>query len=179
MITWSYIAGFIDCDGWITCSKQKNCRTKKCVIGLTQSIKRENGMKQIYSFLNNNGIRVIWIIRKKNWKSDIKMINIMVTHQKSLVIILNKVIPYLLFKREKAEDCLKYVLDRIKKHGYVDIKESPNNRKKWNNNEIKTLIQMVNEGYSNPNIAITLGRTKNSIGKKLNHLGLIRKRDKI
>ena len=36
---------------------------------------------------------------------------------------------------------------------------------------------MVNDGYSNRNIAIGLGRTINGIGRKLNTLGIIRKRD--
>ena len=81
-------------------------------------------MKQIYSFLNNNGIRTIWILRRKNSRSKLSMINIMITRQKSLVIILNKIIPYILFKKGKAKECLNYVSDRIKKYGYFEIKES-------------------------------------------------------
>jgi len=41
MITWAYLAGFIDGDGWITVRKNKNCKTKKYVVGLTQSSKEK------------------------------------------------------------------------------------------------------------------------------------------
>ena len=45
MITWAYVAGFLDGDGWITGSKNKNCSTIRFAVGLTQ---KSTAKKEMY-----------------------------------------------------------------------------------------------------------------------------------
>lgn len=174
MITWQYIAGFLDGDGWITMSARKPYPAP--TIGFTQHSRTRVYMMEIAEFLQFNN--VIASVRDRRVMGSINketiMINVMVREQRSVALLLENIIPYLLFKRDKAEECLKFVRDRIAKRGIegADCLQSTNHY--WKPSEIEELLRLQSEGYSNRAIAKLLNRSTDSISHKLNRLKVVR-----
>ena len=84
MISWEYLAGFLDGDGWITSSKNKNCRTIRYTIGFTQKATCESQMKMICKFLNEREICAS--IRHRFSKTPsaptpVEMVNVIISKQ--------------------------------------------------------------------------------------------------
>lgn len=168
-IEWGYIAAFIDADGWITSCKNNNCSTTSYTIGLTQSSIQKEGMDKIMSFLKNEGIRC-YSITRKGWKSKNDMIVIHIKHQASLLKVLNNTKDHLLFKKEKAEECIEYLEKRIKKNEVIKNFATPNKNQEWISSDIETLITLTKKGYKEAYIARELGRTTSAIHHKINRL---------
>lgn len=138
-MNWAYIAGFLDGDGWITFSKNKNCKTYTCVVGFTQVATRVDFMRDLYTFLKNNDINGTFIERDSKNNIDpkgyTKMVNIHIKEIKSVILILENMLPFLMIKKEKAKDAIKYLKTK-------QLKSSCENQlavgyKDWNNCEIK------------------------------------------
>jgi len=173
MITWGYIAGFLDGDGWITVSKNKHASTKRYVIGLTQSKHELIAMRKIFRFIKRHGIRATFLERG-TFKSTTPMLNIHVKHQKSVVKFIKFVMPFLLIKINKARECLSYTESRLKQRG-VGLLDLKNRKKKyWKESEIKLLLKLQSQYNSNKTIGNILGRSSNSVAHKLLREGIIR-----
>ena len=174
MVTWSYIAGFIDCDGWVTKSNERYG------IGLTQVDKFEEEMKLISSFLIKNKINHVIKKRISNSmirgkKSKTNMINIFIGEQQSLKNLCIKIKPYSLIKKDKVQKCLDFCSERLNKRGITYDFKSNKKRNYWSSNEIKILKELHSKGYSNKAIAIELNRNKDSVSHKLYRLSIKRK----
>jgi len=173
-ITWAYIAGFIDCDGWVTFSK-------KYVIGLTQSNIFRKEMELISNFLNDNGVSNSLIERNtmtmiRGVESQKKMINIMIFKQESLILLCENVLPFSLIKKDKIINCLKWCEKRAFERCIgIDIKNKQPTNIYWKDDEINDLIEMVNLKYSYKRMAYKLNRSIDSISAKLERL----KREKV
>lgn len=187
MITWSYIAGFLDADGWITCSNYKSKTGKKTkniiyLAGITQLDKRAIFMNEIFEFIKNEGINCKWNRRKQgfnknNIKSTGKMINITIKEHESLIKFLSNIKDYLLIKKEKATEALTYLNDKRKiKILEKNYKVQERKQKYWKQKEIEILLDLHSLGYSNKAIAVCLNRNWNSIAHKLHRLEIIRER---
>lgn len=183
MITWAYVAGFLDGDGWITKTKYKRKSDSNkeygfenyiYAAGMTQLIVCENEMRQIYDFLVLKGIKATWLQRKQrsNISGNGDMVNIHIKHQESLIEFLKKIMPYLLLKKKIGQECLEYLENKKIQ------REKENNAKKkllscqttniyWSREEIDILKRLLKEGYSNTYIASQLNRSVNSIGHKI------------
>lgn len=175
-INWGYIAGFLDGDGWITSSKNKNARTKRYLIGFTQSKERYKYMNIILKFIKSHGIKATLIERVSNSqiKTDVPMLNIQIKEQESVVKFMNNVKPFLLIKEDKGKECLEYTKLRLIKRGKFLSNYKQKKRKYWNKKEIKNLIKLQKEGYSNKTIGNTLKRSSDSIGNKLHRMNEVR-----
>jgi hypothetical protein len=168
MINWAYIAGFLDGDGWITVSKNKNANTKRYTVGLTQSKKRNEAMIKIYKFIQRHRINATFFERTVNTiiKANYPMINIHIKEQKSLIKILKFLIPFLLIKKKLAIEAFNYTKERIIKrdNGYIYTQKK---KKYWRLKEIKKLIILKKQGYGDKSIAKILKRNSDSISHKL------------
>lgn len=171
-INWAYIAGFLDGDGWITFSKNKHCDTYYYVVGFTQIATRIDFMREIYKFLQENKVNATFIERDSKNNIDpkgyTKMINIHIKEIRSLIFVLKNILPFILLKRDKAENCLKYLLEKESKRCYGVQK--PSGYKSWTKSEIKRLITMHNNGFNHNVIAKSLYRSTNSISQKFDKL---------
>lgn len=171
MITWGYIAGFLDGDGWIT--KYRSSKNRyTCIAGITQNENCKYFMEQIYNFLIQNGINARFNIRKKhNWKSSLKMINITIKEQKSLAYFLRKISPFLLIKKEKCIDTLSYVDSRLKTRSLKKL-PSTKNKKLWKDKDLTELLDLVKSGKTNIEISHFLKRGTQSVASKVSKLKL-------
>jgi len=171
MISWAYIAGFVDCDGWIT-----NTRGKAWAVGLTQSSVNLEHMSLISKFFDDNDINHTLVERTSNTiirgdKRQSQMINIMIKHQASLKVLMKKLIPHLLIKKDKAIGCLGWVEDRLDKRGVgKKVKQIQDTNKYWTDGEVERLNLLKRSGYGTRAIAFELSRSMNSISQKLHKM---------
>jgi hypothetical protein len=166
MITWAYIAGFLDGDGWVTSSI--TCKTTgnlRYVAGVTQSISCEKYMQDIRTFLIERGISVQYVIRKKNWKSSLRMVDIRIGSKKGLLMFLPKIIPYLLIKKELAKEALRYIRAKQKRRAVIPCKDGT--YRMWANKEVLDLKRYVSLGWSNAMISKKMRRGLSSITQKI------------
>lgn len=176
MITWEYLAGFLDGDGWITFSMNKNCSTRRYAIGFTQANREKRSMKRILNFLIQNGINAKMKPRvvEGSIKKKTKMLNIIVREQVSMVRLLEKVAQHLLFKRKKALEGLKYLKDRIDKRGVGLEVHVQKTKRYWKIEEDKNLLILHRRRYSSRAIAFRLSRSIDSVSHRLYRLGVTR-----
>ena len=163
IITWGYIAGFIDCDGWISCSKKNE--KKYYIIGFIQNIKRIEYMREIYRFLKEHRINVFHITRS-NKNSTFKggtVIQLHIKERDSVVRLIVNILPFLLIKKEKALECLKYVIKPDETYG---------TSRYWKRKEIHTLKRLYKQKIELNEIAKQMNRTINSIKYQLSKLGI-------
>ena len=88
-VTWSYLAGFLDGDGWITESKTKNSKFKRITVGFTQKSELKTEMMVIKDYLTNNGINARAAYRDSITPSapmPVNMINITISEQQEIKI---------------------------------------------------------------------------------------------
>lgn len=176
-VTWPYIAGFIDCDGWISHYQPQAGRTR-IVCGLTQSVERREGMEAIRVFLESNGISAPFNVRKKSWKSDIRMITIAVSARSSVITLLENILPYLVLKRDLGHEALQLArrLERTrlcKKPREDEIESTPTrSRRIWTTEEIELLKTYTAAGYNVPAIAAKLKRTAYAVAAQRHRLGI-------
>ena len=178
---WGYLAGFVDCDGCITKSSKKEFQYApySYSVILTQHILFSSAMKKIQAFLNEEGIGSYFITRKSNSSfGPCEMINLTIKKQDCLIKLLEKIIPYLLIKKDKAEIALSYLksLD-LKKKEHQEAKKlergtpfKVDRHRKWTEEEIENLISFYLEGKSNTAMSWLLRRNPHSISQKLKRL---------
>jgi len=179
MISWAYLAGFLDGDGWITSSKNKNCTTRRYLVGFTQKRTECRYMLEMHHFLQANGIRSTVLKRVSKTPlvpRRVRMIDIHVREQESIVRLLEQLTPHLLIKKEKAMGCIGYLKDRLDKRGALvgPVKQQETNVY-WSQAQIQELLQLHAEGHGNRSIASKLNRSMDSVAHKLYRLGLTRR----
>lgn len=173
MITWQYLAGFLDGDGWITGSKVKGCSTRSYTVGFTQSAAVKE-FREIYNFLKSNGLSVSWNerwVRSEKVPKPVLMANISLKEQESVVELLSKLIPHLLIKKKIAQEALSYYKQRLDKRGVGLEVVSSKAKSSWKRREVSLLQRMKQEGYSTRAICNELGRTFDSVNRKWHQLG--------
>ena len=172
MISWEYLAGFIDADGCIT-----SCNKKSYCVTMIQTISEKKNMMLMRDFLENNGIKTFNCERENNNHMFVKnydcknTITIGVKHQKSLLFFLNKIKHHLLLKRDKADEAILWLEKRIEireKQKMAPKKQITN--KYWSKEEINKMIELLDNGYSNLSVAGILGRSANSVNTKLQRM---------
>lgn len=168
-----YFAGCVDCDGWISRIDRKT--TSSYVVGLTQHNQMHEGMTSIAEDLSSFGYRFSYTDRKA-WdkKSDTVMENIVVKENESALRLLKNIEPFLRFKKVKAQEGIKYLSWKQNTLQRGPVK-GPEGRKPWSAEEEGLLILLHSEGHSNSSMALKIGRSSVSIGKKLHKLGMRRK----
>lgn len=165
---WMYLAGFVDCDGWITWSSQGQ---KGPIVGMTQHNSCIDGMMKIRDFLNKNKIRHTLINRNTN------MINIHIKHQESLLIFLNRIKDYLLFKKDKAEKAIIWLKSRLKERKKQEriwriSGAAQEKRRYWKPDEIDKMIFLFKDKTDIAEIASILNRSYQSVWHKIDRLNL-------
>ena len=184
MVSWAYIAGFLDGDGWIGKTNSVSKRCKKNIvytIGMTQVLSKEKEMKEIYDFVESSNIRIKWNTRKQHVSSrgDGYMINLTIKHQESVIKFLNNIKKHLIIKKMLAIECINYLKQKV-----ILRKEDEEMRKEliprqstnlyWTQEEVISLKEMLLQERSNIYIASKFGRSVNSVGHKIYRLGLKR-----
>ena len=168
MINWPYLAGFLDGDGWISKSQNRNCKTKAINIGFTQLCIRRHYMEEIRSFLLKNNVQCHIYNRKApsniHKEGFAMMTNVYIKGIPSVIKFLSETIPFLLIKKQKAKECYKYLLDKEDKRA-VPI-QLPNGYKEWDKKEIKMLLYMKRKNFTYNSIAKRLNRSSTSVIKK-------------
>jgi hypothetical protein len=174
-VTWAYIAGFLDGDGWITRYKPKQgCIRITC--GFTQSVRRREGMEVIQMFLKDQGVSAPLIVRSKGWKSDVMMVNILISARASVIITLENVLPYLILKRDLALESLELArrlqqeqLHKRPRRAEVNL-PMPQCRRLWTAEEVELLKTYYATGYNIAAIAVRLYRSCNAVSNKWHRL---------
>lgn len=172
MITWEYLAGFLDGDGYIT--HYATGHTVRYTVGFTQKATREVYMKQIFDFLVDENVSPKWVPRVSQTPSaptPVAMIDIRVSEQRHIISLLEKLQAHLVFKKTLAIQCLCDLKDRRLKRGDDMLEQYPKaQRTGWSDIDIKTLQEMAQQGYQAKVIAAALRRTPISIWKKAHRL---------
>ena len=194
MITWGYVAGCVDCDGWITFSfyNTKFLKSERTyTIGITQHIKHEKGMKKISSFLKKHGINHSLIHRRVPWKytnksegvvydnkmktGQVHMVDIRVRERKSSILLLSKIKNYMAFKKKLAEEAILHISDRERRwRKSKDLEKTFRKKRYWEEDETARLKKLVEEGYNNVAIALLLNRSRDSVSHKIYRLRINR-----
>jgi len=177
-VSWAYLAGFLDGDGWITSSKNRNSKTRRFVIGFTQKSTHAVFMQKICAFLDAQDVRYTYktrIVRSPRVPTSVEMVNIHIKEQVSVVKAVTELHPHLVLKKDKALACLTYTTDRLVLRGHFsDPPLVQDKRKYWTTREIETLHDMHTQGHGNRSIAGKLSRSADSVSHKLYRLGLTR-----
>lgn len=177
---WSYFAGCIDCDGWVTISKHKTKNdlevAHRYVVGLTQHINCREGMMTIHADLVSRGISCTLVDRDSNTVHKTPMLNIHIKQRDSIIKCLNGIIPHLRFKKEKAIEALNYTVERmIKNPRSFDLLNSSTGLKRyWTNEETQKVQNLFDRGFNKIYIANALSRSYNSVLQKMQRMGLTR-----
>lgn len=174
MITWGYIAGCIDCDGWVSNTE----KTKQ--IGITQSEKYENEMYKISEFLNINRINHIFTKRVPHRTTvhwNYQMLNIVVKNQQTIVDLCNIIEDYILFKKDLIiklrDDLIKIINNRnYMKSKFLEVCIKQDKRKYWKDEEISKLNELLNRGIDPILIAEELNRSYSSVKHKISRLDM-------
>ena len=179
IFSWAYLAGFLDGDGWISFSKNKNCATKRYMVGFTQKATEWRYIAKIYRFLKSKGIRATLIrrtVKSPMVPRRVNMINIHVREQESIVKFVEQLIPFLFIKKKRAEDCLLYLRDRLDKRGvHVAPVAQQITNIYWTPEDIQKLRELQVAGHWNKSIAAKLNRSVDSVSHKLYRMGLVRR----
>lgn len=171
MITWSYIAGFLDGDGWI-CKYHLKSGRPVYVAGMTQVESQKIEMGKIHEFLTLQGVHSAFTSRKKNnWKSSLKMVNVVVKEQKSLLQFLLKIQKHLLIKRESSNEAIHYLKRRLKTRQLKSC-QSQQTKVNWSKAEHNKLERYVILGMSNIEISHKLNRSTQSVATQISRLKL-------
>lgn len=169
---WAYIAGCVDCDGWISkIGKNGDGSIKRnygVVVGITQHVNCREGMETIAAFLRSQGLSVIFTDRDSNTHHHTPMINIVVKANASSLKFLMEIEKYMLFKHKLAKECIIHLLDkqqRLKKVAET-ISLSGTKRRYWKDTELQEALDLRGKGYNHVAIAEKLGRTSQSVAQK-------------
>lgn len=169
---WSYIAGCVDCDGWISkVGKNPDGSVKRnyaVVVGITQHVKCKEGMETIAKFMRSNGISVTFTDRDSNTHHQTPMINITVKANASSLKLLERIEGYMLFKHELARECIQHLQEkqvRLKKVSDSTPK-SGSKKRYWSDSEFDEALSLQAQGYNHVAIGEMLGRSVQSVAQK-------------
>lgn len=163
---YAYYAGCIDCDGCIIKRKRK---TASFVVNLTQHEISVEDMRNLAEELRAYGYRVS-LTSRVAWadKYDNLMYNINISARDCVIRLLENLIPYLRFKKEKAKEAVRLLKEMNEKqpimYGHDDKQLK---RRYWTEDEDKELVRLNAEGYSHAGIGKILNRSRNSVAQRL------------
>lgn len=120
-MTWEYIAGFFDGEGWIAKSPKPEGHLAKYTIGIGQSTKQADVLYVISEFLKSE--RINCRIYKECPEFVTHMTRLLISDSRSISNFLRSVLPFLLVKHEKAaaaladsDRCVARLEDRISRN---------------------------------------------------------------
>lgn len=143
---WSYLAGFLDGDGWITITKRKDV-----IVGFCQ--KEIKILKDISRFLKQNGIYSAFSKSSKGFKNI--TINVLRIERNSDALhTLRQIEPFLKIKKNKARQAI-----------YVIRKFRNTKRKYFNYEDKQTVRKLLRKGSSIKNICKHYGCSRTPIDK--------------
>lgn len=177
MLSWPYLAGFLDGDGWVTSSKHKNARTRRYTIGFTQKADKIDFMMAIRDFLVAEGVSVGIVQRlvsSPRVLMPVAMVDLRIGDQKSVAMLSAYLLPYAELKRNILNECHAYVVSRIAKRGVLVAPGFQPTNVYWTPLEVDTLLRFHAEEYGNKAIADLMGRSEDSVSHKLYRLGVLR-----
>lgn len=101
---WSYVAGFMDGEGWIS---QKKSASFGWQVAMCQSTPQDLCLREIQKFLVGQGIQSMIYIARYNGprRRPVTRLNIS-TKRRNLVLFLNSILPFLIVKRQAAQRAL-------------------------------------------------------------------------
>lgn len=132
-MTWQYIAGFFDGEGWVSKAPKPERCLAKYVIGMGQATHQGHVLVKIAEFMRSQGVRCR--SHREHPSSGTQMDRLIVGDSASIVSFITAVMPHLLVKHEKCAVALvaaKQCMDRI------------NDRK----TRVARALQMKSEGAS-------------------------------
>lgn len=179
-ISWAYTAGFLDGDGWVSGgSRNLNSRTRAYVVGFTQKRTEDRVLLAIRDFFIARGISAP--LSYRNVKSPrvpvvVEMTNLVIKEQRSLALALEGLLPHLVLKRDLAATALDYTRLRLQQRGAGVSALTQCAERPWSDVETAKMIEYLEKGFSNKAIAISLGRSYNSVAQRLSRLGVTRAR---
>lgn len=115
---WVYLAGFIDADGCICISKDKRKNRKN--IRYYCSVTVTNTNNKIMEWLKENITEIKYYIvnDKKSKYKNAKPVHIWkLTSHDNILFVLEKILPYLVIKKEQAINMIKFIKHRKYKKG--------------------------------------------------------------
>lgn len=176
---WSYLAGCVDCDGWISkVGRQVDgvmTRNYTVVVGITQHVKCRKGMERIAEFLRGEGVTLTLTDRDSNTHHHTPMLNITVKANSSARRFLEGIEKYMLFKGDLARECLEHLKDKAERLmlvGEQTVKPGEKKRRYWTTEEVDQACTLHSLGHNFVSIADKLGRSVNSVAKKFSRDGL-------
>lgn len=115
-LSWKWLAGFFDGEGCIALASQNVGREAKAVrLYVSQNGKQSWVLDEIADFLEAQGMRVYRRPLAATGHRDIQ-----VNEFDSVEYMLKRLVPHLIVKRERAEECLRYMREvrkMKKRHG--------------------------------------------------------------
>jgi hypothetical protein len=108
-LSWQYIAGFFDGEGWISYSGYKKVTP---VTGVRQAARPDRILHLIAQFLGSNGVRFSLHPNKQTRPSSLPQETLLILDWKSILRFLEAVFPYLVVKRAKAKHAIAYIRNR-------------------------------------------------------------------
>ena len=164
---YAYYAGCIDCDGSIISRNRET--SDSYTVNLTQHERSAEEMTDLAKELESYGYTVSFTSRVA-WaeKYDNLMYNINVSSRESVIRLLENLIPYLRFKKEKAEEAVRLlkVMD-VKQPIMYGVDDRQAKRRYWTEEEDQILEKLNSEGYSHAGIGKVLNRSRNSVSHRL------------
>lgn len=175
---WSYLAGCVDCDGWIskTGRKVEGVRTRNysVVVGITQHVKCKVGMETIAEFMRGQGLTLTFTDRDSNTHHHTPMINITTKKNSSSLKFLEKIEKYMLFKGDLARECIAHLKDKSERLALIGEHTVKAGTKKryWSESEVMQARELYDAGHNFVSIADKLGRSHQSVTQKFSRDGL-------
>jgi hypothetical protein len=122
-LSWKYIAGFVDGEGYIgyiPCTnhyKNKDCVVIRNMINFGQKYENSYIIELISKKLTENNIRHC-VTSDKYGKKRTRMRYIRITHRKAILIFLNKIIRYMIVKQDIAKQMeVNLSVKKVSKYG--------------------------------------------------------------
>lgn len=170
---WAYLAGCVDCDGWISKAGRKTdsvlTRNYAVVVGITQHVKCKEGMNKIAEFMKSQGLSLTFTDRDSNTHHHTPMINITTKRNSSSLKFLERIEKYMLFKGDLARECIAHLKDKSERLMLVGDHTVKAGAKKryWSEEELSLAQQLSMDGHNFVSIADKLGRSQQSVAQKL------------
>lgn len=105
-ISWEYLAGFFDGEGWITRDVGHGC--EYVVIGMCQLESKDRVLKEIIKFLKANEI-----VCQQYFRPHTQVTQLRIRGDENMVKFLEGVLPYLVVKELNAKKAMKYLKQTI------------------------------------------------------------------
>jgi hypothetical protein len=145
-ISWQYIAGFFDGEGCISFNHRRGQNPNWYAVQLSMCQKEKAVLIEIQKFLKENQIKSSLYSRK-----DKQMFSLGVGKTGEIIELVNKLLPFLIVKKEKCKKALKFINKYKLKNPQLTIREQ------------KKILKMHHAGKARMEISRLLGRNYETI----------------